>query len=303
MELKNLKMKPFNTSLMGVIKGVSDYYRLNYSDAFIYGATGHAFLINIHSELCQSGPYCWNMSRFTELLKQMGIIMEDLGFYPPNIVKEAREKAETMIRDQLDQDIPCSMLNLDNQIIYGYDSNALFCYQPWPKAKFPPGRLSYGSWEELGKEFHVNFYTYIKTDPEKKKKMVLDSIIYAIELFESSESFSWELYKIGFEAYDNFISAVKKGFGDSHGNWWNAKVWSECRFMAKDYMIEVSELYDLETKEFMQDIAYIYEQIGKYLEKISNKDMDIRIKIDLLEKSRELEIENLNNLKELLIKL
>ncbi|MBN2789395.1 MAG: hypothetical protein JXR69_04345 [Candidatus Delongbacteria bacterium] len=303
MKLKNLKMKPFNTSLMGVIKGVSDYYGYNYSDAFIFGATGQAFMINIHKKLCPSGPYCWNMTKFTELLRHMGIIMEDLGFFPPTIVKQARGKVEAIIRSKIDNRIPCSMLNLDNQLIYGYESEGLLCYQPWPKMKFPPAKLSYGTWEELGEDFHVNFYSFLKIEHIHIKKIILESIIYAIELFDSSESYSWEHYGMGFDAYDNFIDAVKKGYGDSHGNWWNAKVWSECRSMAKDYMNEISELYDLETKEFMQDIAYIYEQIGNYLDKISNRELDVLQKVKLLEKTRELEIENLNNLKELVIKL
>ena len=303
MKLNNLRMKPFNTSLMGVVKGISDYYGYDYSDAFIYGATGHAFLMNIHMELCPSGPYCWNMDKFIQLLKNIGIEVEDLGFFPPDLVKKARTKIEEIVKENLDKDIPCSVLNLDNQIIYGYDENSLLCCQPWPKTDYPPAKLTYSTWKEFGDNFHANFYSYKKSEPDKKKKIIMESIMYALELYDSSESFSWDFYKVGFDAYDNFISAVKKGFGDSQGNWWNAKVWSECRSMAKDYMIEISELYDLETKEFMQDIAYIYEQIAKYLEKISNKDMDVNLKIELLGKAKELEHENLNNLKELLIKL
>jgi hypothetical protein len=303
MELKNLKMKPFNTSLMGVIKGLSDYYGYNYSDAFIYGSTGHAFLINIHNELRPSGPYCWNMDKLVQLLKNIGIEVDDLGFFPPDLVKDARTKIEEIIIEKIKKGTPCSVLNLDNQIIYGYDENALLFCKPWSKASFPPAKLTYKTWKEFGKDFHANFYSYNKIDPEHKKKIVMESIMYALELYDSSESFSWDFYKVGFGAYDNFISAVKKGFGDSHGNWWNAMVWSECRLMAKDYMIEVSELYDLEIKEFMQDIAYIYEQIAKYLKEVSNKDLDIKKKIHILEKAKELEQENLNNLKELLIKL
>lgn len=303
MELKNLKMKPFNTSLMGVVKSVSDYFGYKYSDAFIYGATGHAFLINIHNELCPSGPYCWNMDKFIHMLENIGIGVEDLGFLPPDLIKEARSRIEETIIRKIKIGIPCSVLNLDNQIIYGYDETGLLLCQPWPKIKYPPAKLTYSTWKEFGDNFHANFYSYTKIEPDQKKKIVLESIMYAIELYDSSESFSWDFYKVGFEAYDNFILAVKKGFGDSHGNWWNSKVWAECRFMARDYMIEASELYDLETKEFMQDIAYIYDQIGKYLEKISNKAMDVDLKIKTLKKAKELEIENLNNLKELLIKL
>ncbi|MCK5760452.1 MAG: hypothetical protein KAH33_04110 [Candidatus Delongbacteria bacterium] len=303
MELKNLKMKPFNTSLMGVLKGVADYYGFNYSDAFIFGATGHAFLINIHTKLCSSGPSCWNMTKLTEMLSNMGIVMEDLGFFPPTIIKQARGKAEAMIRSHIDKGVPCSIVNLDNQIIYGYDSSGLFCCKPWPNVKYPPGKLSYATWKELGEDFQVNFYAFQKKDAINTKKIIFESIMYAIELFESSESYSWKNYSIGIDAYNNFISAVKKGYGGSQGNWWNSNVWSECRMMAKDYMTEISEYYDVEVKEFMLDIAYIYEQIAILLEKISNKTLDDKLKIKLLNQAKELEIENLNNLKDLLGRL
>ena len=303
MELKNLKMQPFNTSLMGVIKGVTDYYGYNYSDAFVFGATGQAFLINVHRKLCPSGPSCWNMTKFTELLKDMGIIMEDLGFYPPTLIKVARLKVESTIVSHLNNGVPCSLVNNDHQTIYGFDDPGLLCCQPWGEAKYPPKKLTFATWEELGEDFHVNFYAYLKISPIDVKKMVFNSIIYAIELFESSESYSWENYAIGLDAYDNFIEAIKKGYGDSQGGWWNAKVWSECRSMAKDYLTEVSEYYDLETQEFMQDIAYTYGQISIYLDKISSKTLDNGPKIKLLNKTKELEIENLENLKELLGRL
>jgi hypothetical protein len=303
MELKNLKMKPFNTSLMGVVKGVADYYEFNYSDAFVFGATGQAFLINVHRKLCPSGPSCWNMSKFTELLKDMGIVMEDMGFYPPTLIKAARIKVESSVISQLNNRVPCSIVNNDHQIIYGFDESQLLCCQPWGMAKYPPSRLTFATWQELGDDFHVNFYNYLKVSAKNTKKIIFNSIMYAIELFESSESYSWENYGIGFDAYDNFIEAVKKGYGNSQGNWWNAKVWSECRSKAKDYLTEVSDYYDLETKEFMQDIAYIYGQISNYLEKISSKTLEDELKIKLLHKSKELEIENLENLKELLGRL
>ena len=59
--LMNLKQPPLNTTMTGVLKGVSDYHGLNLSEPMIYGLSGHAFLINIHVQLCPSGPYCWKL--------------------------------------------------------------------------------------------------------------------------------------------------------------------------------------------------------------------------------------------------
>ena len=63
MDMANLDQAPHNTTLMGVLRGVVDYCGLDISDATLYGSSGHAFVINIHAELCPSGPYCWDLSR------------------------------------------------------------------------------------------------------------------------------------------------------------------------------------------------------------------------------------------------
>ena len=55
-KIENLKMPPFNTSLMGVLKGVFDYYDIKISSGMAYAGSGHAFLINIHEVVCTSGP-------------------------------------------------------------------------------------------------------------------------------------------------------------------------------------------------------------------------------------------------------
>jgi hypothetical protein len=44
---------------------------------------------------------------------------------------------------------------------------------------------------------------------------------------------------VGPAAYATWISAVSAGHGSSHGGWWNAMVWSECREKAGDYFDEI----------------------------------------------------------------
>jgi len=58
--LQNLKYENLATNLIGCLKGCADYFNLNISTSWLFGASGHAFLINIHDEICPSGPYCWN---------------------------------------------------------------------------------------------------------------------------------------------------------------------------------------------------------------------------------------------------
>ena len=48
----------------------------------------------------------------------------------------------------MDEDSPCSLLNMENQLITGYDDTGFDTAQPWcPHNKdFPPRRLSSGTW-------------------------------------------------------------------------------------------------------------------------------------------------------------
>ena len=60
----------------------------------------------------------------------------------------ARSKLEATLRERMDEDSPCSLLNMENQLITGYDDTGFDTAQPWyPHNKdFPPRRLSSGTW-------------------------------------------------------------------------------------------------------------------------------------------------------------
>ena len=46
-KIENLRWRPKWVSHMGCLKGCLDYLGLKVSDAWLYGATGHAFIINM----------------------------------------------------------------------------------------------------------------------------------------------------------------------------------------------------------------------------------------------------------------
>ncbi len=90
-------------------------------------------------------------------------------------------------------------------------------------------------------------------------------------------------------AWARLIDAVKAGAGDSHGNWWNATVWSECRSMAAAYFAEIAD--DLpEASTLSQDLSKRYSSIAEGLSRVSDKEMDATEKVALLETIREDEL-------------
>jgi len=290
MKIDGLAMQPFSTTLMGVLKGVLDCFDVDLSAATVFGASGHAFLINIHKQLCPSGPYCWKYDGFNRLIGNLGVRMTDLGFYSPSNSADDRAAVEQKLRDALDAGRPCSLCNLENQTITGYDDEGLDTTQPWaPKMDFPPARLSFGNWQEFGDEFHVKFFTFEKTERTDERTTILDSLAYAVDLHRNPSTYNLDAYGIGPDAYANWKAAVAE-YGSSHGNWWNATVWSECRAMASEYFTEIARTCaDVSTPA--TDLAAAYAEIAATLGKLADKEMPPGEKTDLLDQVESKEAE------------
>src|SRR6476661_5927795 len=103
MTINAAAMPPFNTTLMGVLKAVLDSYGAGVTAPFLFGASGHAFLINIHEQLCPSGPYCWKRARFDGLLRNTGVEMVTRGVYGPESSAAERAAIEAEMRSALDR--------------------------------------------------------------------------------------------------------------------------------------------------------------------------------------------------------
>ena len=285
MKIDGLGMPPLNTTLMGVLKGALDYHGIDTSTPTVFGVSGHAFLINIHEQLCPSGPYCWNRSRASLLIENLGLQMTDLGFFSSQNSQEDRAAVEWKLRDALDKGTPCSLNNLEHQTITGYDDKGFFTAQPWPvNPDFPPARLSFGSWKEYGNEFHVNFYTLTKGSRADRRTAILDSLDYAVDLHRNPSKHSLSKYGIGPDAYTNWISAAPE-HGSSHGNWWNATVWSECRKMASAYFSEIRQA-DVRLSDSALELEKAYAGIAEALNKLSDKGMPTEEKLVLLKRTK-----------------
>lgn len=301
MNLTNLKQPPFNVTLMGVIRGALDHYGFKITDAMAYGGSGHAFLVNIHEVICPSGPYVWNYDRFIQLVRNLGLEMTDLGFMNAGRTTAEREQLEQTIRQYLDQGTPCSVCNMENQIVIGYESDRFLLSQPWPGMDdLTPATLTFGTWAEFGKEVHANFFTFKKIAPPAEIKAIRESLKYAVDLFANPGTYSMPNYGIGALAYDNWAKAVEKGHGTSHGNWWNGQVWSECRSRAADYFAEIAGTVPVNAAASARELSAAYREIAAGLERISDKEMVPAEKIRIIKDLKERELNAVNSIKTLL---
>jgi hypothetical protein len=281
MRIENLVQPPYETSLMGVVRGVFDHYGIEASTPWLYGASGHAFVANIHEQLCPSGPYCWNGDGWAKLLANLGVARKDIGFFGPDSTPGQRSRVEEAVRTALDAGVLCSHLNMDNQLISGYDDTGFLNCRPWDDCPVTPGHLTFGTWDEFGDEIHVSFYRWEQVDPVDDRAAVRASLEYAVDLYENPRAHTEEPYGIGPDAYVNWIAAVEAGHGGDHGAWWNATVWSECRKMAASYFTEIARYFP-ETADAARSLAASYASLGESLLRAADKEMPAEEKAALL---------------------
>jgi hypothetical protein len=268
----DITQPPFETTLMGVVKAVLDHYDLGVSDATVYGGSGHAFLVNVHEALCPSSPYCWDYDGMYPLLANLGLGMTDLGFFHSGSPARDRAEVEAKLRDHLDAGRPCSLLNMDNQVVYGYDETAFLTARPWPKnPDYPPGTLTFTEWPELGEEVHVNFFVFEKGERADERTIHADSLRYAVGLWREPGRYQGKGYGIGPRAYDHWAAAAGE-HGSSHGNWWNGTVWSECRAQAAAYLGEIAAKLEGTAAGVAEDLSARYGEIAAGLGEIAKKE-------------------------------
>ncbi|MFX1475414.1 MAG: ArsR/SmtB family transcription factor, partial [Promethearchaeota archaeon] len=81
-------------SHLGCLESCMQYLGLGVSTPWLYGATGHAFILNIAKDLCPSGPTAWRPIIVFEQVHSLGCKIE--GVFKPKDdpqYEEAKEKA------------------------------------------------------------------------------------------------------------------------------------------------------------------------------------------------------------------
>lgn len=290
MVLKNALQPGYNTSLMGVLHGAAAYYGLDLSAAAVFGGTGHAFVMNVHKELCPSSPYVWDQAPLRRLATNIGLEVTELGFYDSSTLLEHRLQIEASVRELLDRGVICALINLDNQLITGYEEARLLLAEPWGEMPMTPPTLSSETWAEFGDELHVTFYRIEPTERVDERTTAVQAVEFALELYEHPRRYAEPDYGMGPDAYENWIAAVRAGRGADHGAWWNAMVWSECRGEAASYLRILAEHLPLESETArgaLRGAAEQYNRVALELRRVADRELPAEQKAGALETARD----------------
>lgn len=238
-KLENCKWRQAWVSHLGCIKGCLDFLGIPISDAWLYGGTGHAFVINLHKEVCPSGPTAWRTTKLFELGKNLGYRFDGVfGLKHQSDFAGLQKRAWEHARQAIDQGRPCYGWELEIPefyVVYGYDQVGYFFSGPGCDGGKGPK-----PWQELGDTGIgvLELYSVWPGEAAADARTVKQALTFALEHAVTPNEWTYEDYKTGLAGYDNWIRALRDGRASDMGMRFNTGVWLECRRYAVGFLKE-----------------------------------------------------------------
>jgi hypothetical protein len=268
--IENLKWKPMWTSHLGCVKGCLEYLGSDVSDAWLFGGTGHAFIINVHEVICPSGPTAWRTEMLFKLGRNLGYVIDGVwGFKSDGDFAEKQERAWENTKRAIDQDLPCYGWELDipeYYVVHGYDDEGYHFSGPRCDSGKGPK-----PWKELGDSQIgvLEMYCVNAGEPADDEKTVREALEFAVEHSKSPAKWIFPKYKAGLAAYDNWMAALESGKAHALGAAYNAAVWSECRSFAVQFLKEAKERLATEVSPVVDKAIGHYTVVEENLKEVS----------------------------------
>jgi len=243
-ELENLRWRPKWVSHLGCVKGCLDYLGIKMSDAWLYGGTSHAFVLNIHEKLCPSGPTAWKTMMLFEGGVNLGYEFEaSFGFKQGNEkFAELQEKTWEFVKQSMDEGMPIYGWELEMPefyVVYGYDDVGYYYSGPMADEGKGPKH-----WNELGTSDIGLIEVYsVKPGTAKDDAIIVKSALENA-LKHASNPEEWifvDNYASGLKGYDTWMNALETGTADRYGTGYNLEVWKECRHYAVGFLKEAKK--------------------------------------------------------------
>lgn len=290
---------PLNTSLMGVVQGVLNHYGTNIQPAEAYSCSGHAFFINIHDEICPSGPYCWNHESFLERLGNLGLAARVVGAFNPK-EPESGVEIDAEVARAITEGKVCSVLWMEHQLIIDMDEERYQLALPWSEMDVTPPHLTRDSWEEVQQGPPLVFLAFDQCDlasVENRRRCALE---FAVQVWRDGQQLELNpQYGVGQRAYEKWKSGLASGFGENHGNWWNSMVWSECRRQAADYFSAWAQEPTADGLQ-LRELSEKYGELAHLLGEAGDRTRTTEQKVESVAAAQSLDEECVNGLKRLL---
>jgi len=235
------KIKPVGAwaSFLGCTQACSNYLGEGHSAHWLWGVSGYAFLINIHPELCPSGPTAFDNSFLKSNAAALGLQFESIVFnkYEDEFAPKQQE-AHARVKQALENDVPVFGWELgipEYYLLAGTDDKGYLYFDFDSSVKHCP--LDSIATSGIGMaEFNLLSPTGASVEP-------LDQIKSALKFLQDyhshPEQFALPGYTMGNAAYGVWITALEEGKADPFGLAYNSNVWAEARSHALGFIREM----------------------------------------------------------------
>jgi hypothetical protein len=254
------------TSFIAGIKSINDYYELPNSLAWIYGISGHAFILNIHETLCPSGTTAFATAPLKSLLKNLGLTVYGTFFTKTDPeFKTKQESAFAEFKQAIDYDMPSLIWEMaipEYYLAVGYDDDNYFYLDLC-------GEMRTMRWDSLGLTDIgvVDFSTPMPMEPAPDDRVAIkEALIFALKFAKHPIDWTYPSYANGIKAYDVWMQSIQDNKANPFGLAYNTAVWAECRKYALEFLLEAKSR--LNTDIFDNAIEH-YEVVSWSLNKLA----------------------------------
>ncbi|MBT5715187.1 hypothetical protein HOI71_29330 [Candidatus Poribacteria bacterium] len=246
------------TTHLDCLEAATKYLGIDITPGWLYGGTGHAFVMSLGEDLCPSGPHCWGQGPMHRLARNLPFRMG--GVAGPRATPELSEKAWDHVRAAIAQGHPCYGWHWEWVLITGFDDEGYF----YSGMVEPPK-----DWRDFGAKAigFVEIYSVEPAEPAPDEKTILDSLRFAVDFADNhgDGKHMLEGYDGGLEAYDTWIRGLEEGRTDPHGLAYHTRIWLECRTFAADFLEEANARTGGRYSDTLEPAARHYRDVAKSL--------------------------------------
>ena len=270
--LENLKWSPKWVSYMGCVKGCLDYLDIEITEAWLYGGTGHAFIINISEDSCPSGPTAWKTMMLYEQAPSLGYEIKGVfGSKYNQSLEDLQKEAWDFTRKSIDNGLPVFAWEVEVPefyVVYGYDEVGY--YYSGPGADDGKGPKS---WKELGDTGIglVEFYNLKPVEAKAPVEVVKSAFKQVLKHASNPDDWISDEYASGLKGLDIWIKGLESGKANRFGMGYNAAVWYECRKFAAEFLREAKEHLDGVASIMFDEAVGNYQVVADCLGKVSKR--------------------------------